>query len=314
MALFGFQKNPDLEAAPPVRQPVCAPAANLPAAAPVPVPVSPVQPAAAPPPPSPPAPPQATETAKSPDDRVLYRRLMESLYDAVLVVNTSGHIVDANVRAHRLLGYEEGHLWYVPVTTLVPSMTAEVMAKVRQHTAEDRFTVLSAPCTRKDGTRFPAELAIRSTRLINAQDLVFCVRDVERQRMARERHHGEMQAARGSAAGLIVCDAGAVIRYANAAFAGLWGLESELDAVGRPLQDFLPAPEGGEILLAFAAESGACTAERVARDAAGNSFPTVVSVSFQNGGAPELNAYVLTFIGTAGLRTTAVRLRPKPPV
>lgn len=335
MALFLFQRNSKraqavadepltkaaaaVETPPPsVVPPVAAPPkSTVPAAVPTPTvtPAAPASPSAADvtsAAPKPAAPAPNTQPAPIPEDRVLYRALMESLYDGILVVNTSGHVVDANSRAYRLLGYEAGHLWYVPLQTLVPSMSAEVIAKVRQHTAEDRFTVLSAPCQRQDGTTFPAELAIRSTRLINAQDLVFCFRDIERQRKARERHTSEIQAARGSAAGMLVCDAGGAIRYANPAFAQLCGLDGEAMAVGRLVHEFLPPPEGGSDLLAFAAENGACTAERIARDASGNEFPAIVNVSLQNGGAPELNQYVVTLVGTAGLRTAAVRLRAAP--
>jgi PAS domain S-box-containing protein len=247
------------------------------------------------------------------DDRLLYRALMESLYDATLVVSSSGHIVDANGRAYRLLGYEAGYLWHVPVSTILPSITADIIDQVRQHTAEDRFTVLNAACGRQDGTTFHAEIAIRCTRLINANDLVFCVRDVDRQRKARERYQSEVQAARGSAAGLLVCDAAGVVRYANAAFALLTGLANESAAVGRPLVDFLPSPEGCDDLLTFAAQTGSCTAERLVRDAAGDQVPVIVTVSHQDGGSPELNASVVTLIGTAGLRTATIRLRTAPP-
>lgn len=289
-------------------------------AAPPPVPAKPAAPAApalqTPVPPEPPAPaPAAESVAPAPSaappqkEQLLYRSLMESLYDGVLVVGTGGQVVDSNSRAHRLFGYPDGHLWYVPLRTLVPSMVPEVLTRVREHAAEGRFSVLNAGCVRQDGTHFAAEIAVRSTRLISEGDLVLCVRDVDRQRKARERMLRESHATHDTHAAMAVCDAAGAVRYVNAAFVRLWGCESDAAAAGRALQDFFAPPEAADELLARARQDGSFTAERVALGAGGKEFPVVAVASFCPGEESEEPSFVLAVIGTVGLRTASVRLR-----
>ncbi|MCA1809114.1 MAG: PAS domain-containing protein [Lentisphaerae bacterium] len=93
-------------------------------------------------------------------DRSLYKAVLASLYDAVIIVDHKGFIIASNGRAERFFGHSEADFWNLPCCNLITGFNPLVLGKIRAHVASGRFTVLNANCRRKDGSSFPAEIAI----------------------------------------------------------------------------------------------------------------------------------------------------------
>ena len=177
----------DVPTAAGVSAPVPNRAGVAPAAQP-PAPVEPVAPAA----PAAEVPaggaPQAPVSAAAParpqvSQRDLYRNLMDALYDAVLVLDDEGHVVDCNGRVEAIFGYAKDDMWDRPVRDIIKGFGQQLLAKLAEPLREHRPVIIDGSCVRKDGTVFAAEIAIGSVRLARGENIVVSIRDVEK-RMA----------------------------------------------------------------------------------------------------------------------------------
>lgn len=115
--------------------------------------------------------------------RDLYRNLMDALYDAVLVLDDEGHVVDCNGRVEAIFGYAKDDMWDRPVRDIIKGFGQQLLAKLAEPLRERRPVIIDGSCVRKDGTVFAAEIAIGSVRLARGENIVVSIRDVEK-RMA----------------------------------------------------------------------------------------------------------------------------------
>ena len=155
------------------------------------VPAAPVAPVASvaevpasavPPTPSPASAPAASARPQI-SQRDLYRNLMDALYDAVLVLDDEGHVVDCNSRVEAIFGYAKDDMWDRPVRDIIKGFGQQLLAKLAEPLRERRPVIIDGSCVRKDGTVFAAEIAIGSVRLARGENIVVSIRDVEK-RMA----------------------------------------------------------------------------------------------------------------------------------
>lgn len=169
-----------------------------PSAAPTPAPVD-SHPTTTPPP-APaearPAPPPLPGTEKSIDlkpatnlvrpqanQKVLYYQLMNGLYDAVLILDENGHIVDANERVESILGYVRDDMWDMPVSSVVKGLGPQIFLQMKDAIHNGHPVLINAKCTRKDGTVFPGEVGAALINLTRGENLVITIRNIEK-RMA----------------------------------------------------------------------------------------------------------------------------------
>ena len=54
--------------------------------------------------------------------RDLYYQLMNALYDATLVLDENGHIVDCNERTESVLDYTKDDIWDMPIAKVIPAI------------------------------------------------------------------------------------------------------------------------------------------------------------------------------------------------
>jgi PAS domain S-box-containing protein len=199
-----------------------------------PEPVRPVAPA--------PSPPLSDEEfqarSQRQQDRSLYKSILKSLYDAILIVDPNGSIIASNGRAEQFFEFNEGEFWNMPCARLITGFNAKVFAKIRNHISGGRFTVLNANCMRKNGEPFPAEIAIGKIRYLNEGDLLLSVRNLERRKKGDERRELELCAARHTCVGLMVCRHDGLIEYVNPTVSRMLQCESEKSVVQRMLGDF----------------------------------------------------------------------------
>ena len=108
---------------------------------------------------------------------------MNALYDAVLVLDDEGHVVDCNSRVETIFGYAEDDMWDRPVKDIIKGFGPQLLAKLAEPLREHRPVIIDGSCVRKDGTVFAAEIAVGSVKLVRGENIVVSIRDVEK-RMA----------------------------------------------------------------------------------------------------------------------------------
>jgi len=127
------------------------------------------------------------------------RAVLESIPDALVVVDADGRIVMTNAKTCDAFGYAAGELTGLPVDVLLPE-------RHRRSHADHRRRFLDAPrarsigertglqALRKDGTEFPAEIAVSPIRTARGMLVCTVVRDIsERLRVARSLHEKSLQ-------------------------------------------------------------------------------------------------------------------------
>jgi len=115
---------------------------------------------------------RATERSTS------FFKLLESVYDAVLITNLDGKILECNQRAAEFFAQSATRLIGQSVIALISGATASLIATIRSNLADKKYTLVEARCKRSDGTSFAAEIAVNKVELDVSGQLCFFVRDV----------------------------------------------------------------------------------------------------------------------------------------
>lgn len=124
------------------------------------------------------------------------RALFDNVYDAALIADLKGQVVDANPRASQAFGFTTAELCSRSMASVVLGFDDGVMRTVCDNLTNDQFTLIQAFCRRKDGTHFPAEISTSRLHLFNREYLCFFIRDVTARREAEEqikRAHDELE-------------------------------------------------------------------------------------------------------------------------
>jgi PAS domain S-box-containing protein len=186
--------------------------------------------------------------------RSRYQELLQSVYDAAIITTVTGSIIDANVRAVEFLQFEKSELCNLAIYELIAGADASLMDTLSDNLTRERFTVIQAYCIRRDGTTFPAEVAVNKLRL-DELCLCFFIRDTTLRTQAEEMLRMEHNAIQNCGAGIVIADPEASIQLANPAFARMLGVERAEDLIGQDLRPWFADPLAGEELIRRAAES-----------------------------------------------------------
>ena len=123
--------------------------------------------------------------------KALYYQMMNAIYDAVLILDDNGHVVDCNERVPAILGHTREELWDEPVGTLIPGITSQIFAKMKTGLHGNRRVLISARCHRKDGSTFHGEVGAGLIDL-TGENLVLTIRNIEKRAPVKAivRHNG----------------------------------------------------------------------------------------------------------------------------
>lgn len=165
---------------------------------------------------------------------------MAGLYDAILVTDPNGHVIELNPRATEYFLYKQDEVWDKPVATLIPGVTAHMVERIRKGLEDSRHIMLDAKCMRRDGTSFAAEVTISVIDLINGGDLVFTVRNTERRRKQWETLRSMSNAFANAQSACFVCDDKRVFKSVNRAFLEMFDRTSDEDVLGQSFEDLMP--------------------------------------------------------------------------
>ncbi|HKF16374.1 MAG TPA: PAS domain S-box protein [Candidatus Dormibacteraeota bacterium] len=118
-------------------------------------------------------------------------QLLEAMPDAVVMVSTDGRVVRVNGRAESLSGYSREELVGLAIEDLVPEAlqsahVAHRTAYQRKPTVRSMGTHLDIRFRRKDGSEFPADIALSPVLTEQGVLIVAAVRDITERRRAEE--------------------------------------------------------------------------------------------------------------------------------
>ncbi|MBM4164432.1 MAG: PAS domain S-box protein [Lentisphaerae bacterium] len=190
------------------------------------------------------------------DHKSLYRQLLAGLYDAVLITDPNGYVIDTNPRVEEFFRYKASETWDIMVGELIVGVNGPLLERVRKGLGEGRFILLDAKCVRKDGTTFAGEVSISSIELVNGGDLVFAVRNVDRRKNAWQKLKSRQHAWMNALAAGVIGDPDGLICGINRAALKLWGYAGEEDLIGKPIEKLWVDVETAARAVA-AAQSGA---------------------------------------------------------
>lgn len=121
----------------------------------------------------------------------MFRGLMETASDAILVIDESGRIAFENRQVSVVFGYGPGELIGAGVDQLIPARHRsahaghlEAFLQGPRHRSLDQVADLSA--ARKDGTEFPAEISLSPLETVEGSFVMVLVRDLTERRRAAE--------------------------------------------------------------------------------------------------------------------------------
>jgi len=183
------------------------------------------------------------------DHKSLYKQLLRGLYDAVFVTDPKGHVIDSNERVSDAFQFDKNDVWDMEIGKLIPGITPQLLARVKQGLAENRHVLIDARCVRKDGTVFPAEVAISLLDLINEGDMVFSVRNVERRKRQSQLLRSLQNAVGNDLAAVALCDREGIVTYASASLRTLWGCGADEQIIGQPLAGLWPDDPHADVPL-----------------------------------------------------------------
>jgi PAS domain S-box-containing protein len=173
------------------------------------------------------------------DRKSLFRQFLAGMYDAVVITDPNGHILEINPRAEEYFGCSQEDVIDRTIAFFIPGLSPEIVQRIRKGLENDRHMLIDANGESGDGTKFACEVAVSIIDLMDPGDLVFTVRNVERRRRIMEMLRAKETAFQISQAALFSCDVEGRFTHANDAFLRMFGLEDEDAARSHVFSDFM---------------------------------------------------------------------------
>ena len=207
------------------------------------------------------------------DRRSLFRQFLGGMYDAVVITDPNGHILDINPRATEHFGYELDEILDHEIAQLVPGLQTAVVQRIRKGLEGDRHVMINANGVDRAGSRFACEVTVSVIDLMNPGDLVFTVRNVEKRREMINSFRTKVNAFNLTTSALFACDASGRLTETNPAFREMFNLGDEDAArehrfdellTDEPLmEDFKRALAGERTITGIVAEGDGDVKEEV---------------------------------------------------
>ena len=173
------------------------------------------------------------------DRKSLFRQFLAGMYDAVVITDPSGHILETNPRAEEHFGYMPEETLDQPISMLIPGLSPEIVQRIRRGLDEDRHMMLDANGLNKGGSKFACEVTVSVIDLIDPGDLVFTVRNVERRRKVNDMLRAKEGAFSISPCALFSCDPDGRFTNVNASFLAMFDLADEEAAKAKKFAELM---------------------------------------------------------------------------
>lgn len=240
---------------------------------------------------------------------IKYDQLLQSIYDAALISNMQGYIVDSNVRAVEFLRYSRREFQGVNILQILSGADASLLETLCQNLQNERFALIQAYCIRKDGSFFAAEIAVNMLK-VEEPRLCFMIRDITVRRKAEEMLRTEHNAIQNSSNGIAIANVQAKLEYVNPAALKLWGYENPDDLLGLDLRNLMADPDAaGRMVSAVLQDQQNWTGELVGRRKDGTTFDLQLSAACNRDSDGDVVGMVLSFVDISDRKQAEEALR-----
>lgn len=198
------------------------------------------------------------------DRQSLFRQFLSGMYDAVIITDPMGHLLEVNRRAEEFFQIISEEVVDKHISNFISGLTSEIVQRIRRGLDDDRHMMIDGNGVRTDGTKFPCEIAVSSIDLHDKNDLIFTIRNIERRKAIMRSLKAKTNAFELSHAALFVCDKEGKFVEVNRAFCDMFDIESEEKAASlsfgdiftdKPLpENFQKALEGKETCVGIVAD------------------------------------------------------------
>ncbi len=252
-------------------------------------------------------------------DAHVYRELIESAPDALIVVDRGGRIALVNGQTEHLFGYAREELIGQPVDVLVPNAqralhAAHREAYTRAPTPRPMGSGPQQRAVRKDGGELPVEVSLSPVRSHPDQWVIATIRDLSERRRIETRLLESTITLESIGDAVISCDDEGRVRLLNRVAAALTGWSPE-EAFGRALEEVVvlfDAVTGARITpadLMACVDRGEETPPLVLRARSGQERPVADSIARITDAAGGLHGAVLAFRDVTEARRAEQSLR-----
>jgi len=196
--------------------------------------------------------PESSPAAPTVFESVAFQALMRAMYDAMVIVDPAGRILQVSPRAEEMLAMPAGALVGTDVSSLLAGLNASMLKSLISVLSRRRFALVQVWCGRdRNRNRFAAEAAIS---LLQRDPDVLClfIRDVTQRKQAEIILQTGYNAMQNAASGIIILDLRGQVEYANPAAQALWGTTTENSLLGRSFSHLVRDEGAAENLLASA--------------------------------------------------------------
>jgi len=233
---------------------------------------------------------------KTSERAVAYHEFLKSIYDAAIISDSEGRIVDVNERAVEFLLYSPGRFRQLSILDIFSGGDESLLETLSENMAGQRFTLIQAYCERRDGSLFPAEI---SAHRLDIGDTRWCflMRDITVRRQAEEMLRTEHNAITNAGSGIAVTDIMSNLEYANPSTAQMWGYADGEEMMGEPVATLFSDTRAAEDMIATVmGAKRSDTAVMRARRKDGGEFDVQVSAVRNRNSDGELIGTVLSFV------------------
>lgn len=161
------------------------------------------------------------------DRQSLFRQFLSGMYDAVIITDPLGHILEINQRAEEFFQIVAEEVVDRHISSCIPGLSSALVERIRRGLDEDRHMMIDGSGVRVDGTKFPCEIAVSSIDLNDKGDLIFTIRNIERRKAMFKSLKARSNAFDVAHAALFACDKNGNFTEVNAAFRDMFDVESD---------------------------------------------------------------------------------------
>ncbi|MDE0840481.1 MAG: PAS domain-containing protein [Kiritimatiellae bacterium] len=169
-----------------------------------------------------------------------YQHLLQGLYDAAIIIDMKGKIVDVNQRAIEFLKFEIDAFRQMSVFDVISGADSGLIDSLCENLELTQHALIQAYCLRSDGSNFPAEIAVSRLELDDPH-LCFFVRDITIRKHAEEMLITEHCAIQNSGSGIAITTNSGDLDFVNPRVTEMWGSDED-ELLGKALRSLMVEP------------------------------------------------------------------------